>query len=168
MRKPFQIFVLLAAMLMLAACGDAPQSEDAKPAASTPSAPARVIATRWYSEAQVRRGADVFQQNCAVCHGADAEGAEDWQFRGPDGKFPPPPLNGTAHAWHHPLAQLFHMIENGTQPTGNMPAWGDTLNDDEIIAAIAWFQSKWPDEVYQAWFEMEMRTRAAQQEADRS
>jgi mono/diheme cytochrome c family protein len=168
MRTPFQIFVLLATALVLAACGDTPQSEDADRVTNTSSAPARVIATRWYSEAQVRRGAEVFRQNCAVCHGAGAEGAENWQFRDADGRFPPPPLNGTAHAWHHPLAQLFDMIENGTQPTGNMPAWGDTLSDDEILAAIAWFQSKWPDEVYQAWFEMEMRVRSAQQEGDRS
>ncbi|HDP88838.1 MAG TPA: cytochrome c [Thioalkalivibrio sp.] len=127
---------------------------------ATVQAESRVIATRWYSEDQVRRGAAVFEQNCAVCHGAGAEGADNWQYRGPDGKFPPPPLNGTAHAWHHPLAQLFHMVKNGTQPAGNMPAWGGTLSDEEMIAAIAWFQSLWPDEVYQAWFEMEMRVRA--------
>ena len=139
-------------------CGDAPDTERG----AAPEGEPRVVATRWYSDEQVRRGATLFAQNCAACHGAKAQGADQWQFRGPDNKFPPPPLNGTAHAWHHPLAQLFHMIENGTQPTGNMPAWGDTLTDDEIIATIAWFQSQWPDEVYQAWFEMEMRVRAAQ------
>ena len=137
-----RILIALTVMATLAACGDAPQPEGADRGTSASSAPARVIATRWYGDEQVRRGAAIFQQNCAVCHGTGAEGADNWQYRGPDGKFPPPPLNGTAHAWHHPLAQLFHMIENGTQPTGNMPAWGDALSDDEIIATIAWFQSK--------------------------
>lgn len=145
----------------LSACGDTDDREKVTDVGVQSDEP-RVIATRWYGDEQVSRGAKIFQQNCAVCHGTGAEGAEDWQFRGPDGKFPPPPLNGTAHAWHHPLGQLFHMIENGTQPAGNMPAWGDTLSDEEIIATIAWFQSQWPDEVYQAWFEMEMRVRAAQ------
>lgn len=150
--------MLLPVLLLLTACDDrdAPVPASSSATVGEP----RLLATRWYSDEQVRRGARVFEQNCAVCHGAGAEGAENWQFRGPDGKFPPPPLNGTAHAWHHPLAQLFSMIENGTQPAGNMPAWDDTLSDEEIIAAIAWFQSLWPDEVYQAWFEMEMRVRA--------
>ena len=65
---------------------------------------------------------------------------------------PPPPLNGTAHAWHHPRKALIYTIKNGTQAIGgNMPAWKDKLTDDEIESIILWFQSKWPDELYQAW-----------------
>lgn len=37
-----------------------------------------------------------------------------------------------------------------------MPAWKDKLSDDEMTAAIAWFQSKWPDEIYNAWMQREM------------
>lgn len=111
---------------------------------------------------QVRRGAQIFEQNCAVCHGERAQGAENWQQRNEKGRFPPPPLNGTAHAWHHPYAQLRDIIENGTgEQGGDMPAWEDTLSDEEIDAVIAWFQSLWPEEVYEAWLEIDNRAREA-------
>jgi mono/diheme cytochrome c family protein len=59
---------------------------------------------RWYTGNQVKRGAAVFAQNCAECHGANADATPNWRETTPDGKYPPPPLNGTAHAWHHSLA----------------------------------------------------------------
>ena len=32
-----------------------------------------------------------------------------------------------------------------------MPPFGEQLNNGEILALIAYFQSKWPDEIYQVW-----------------
>lgn len=106
--------------------------------------------------ALVARGRSLFAENCAQCHGEAAVGAPDWTRRLPDGSFPPPPLNGTAHAWHHPLAQLRAVIRNGS-PSGNMPAWGGRLGEDEITAVIAYFHSLWPEEVHEAWSEMNRR-----------
>lgn len=115
---------------------------------------------RWYEFQQVSKGAGVFQANCAVCHGKQAEGAPNWQKLGPDGKYPAPPLNGSGHGWHHPLQILFHVIKNGSPGgQGNMPPWGEKLSDDEMIAAIAWFQSKWPEEIYAAWMQRELASR---------
>lgn len=126
--------------------------------ASVPAVGNTSATVRWYTSEQVSLGARIFAEHCAVCHGAQAQGVADWRSRGPDGKFPPPPLNGTAHGWHHPLAQLRHVIKNGGDPRyGNMPAWGGTLSDSEIDAVIAWFQSHWPNEIYQAWLEIESR-----------
>ncbi len=106
----------------------------------------------------VRKGEAVFRRHCAACHGRQAEGAPDWRRRGEDGFYPPPPLNGTGHAWHHPTAMLRDMIRNGSPPgQGRMPAWGDKLSAEEIDAVIAWFQSLWPDEVYAAWYDREQR-----------
>lgn len=111
---------------------------------------------------QLRRGAQIFEQNCAVCHGQNAQGDPNWRERDAQGRFPPPPLNGTAHAWHHPYAQLRDIIERGTAAQGgNMPAWGDKLSDEEIDAVIAWFQSLWSEEVYEAWLEIDNRAREA-------
>ena len=94
----------------------------------------------------------MFQQNCAVCHGAQAQGAPDWQRPDASGKYPPPPLNGTAHSWHHPMKVLKRVIKQGTAAQGgNMPAWEGKLSDKEIDAVIAWFQNKWPDPLYAAW-----------------
>jgi mono/diheme cytochrome c family protein len=114
--------------------------------------PASADAGRWYSETEVGQGAQVFAQNCAQCHGANAEAKPDWRTRGPDGKFPPPPLNGTAHAWHHPLRLLRQTVRLGGAPVGGvMPPFADKLSAEEIDAAIAFFQSHWPDEIYTSW-----------------
>lgn len=52
------------------------------------------------------------------------------------------------------------MIAQGTPPKiGNMPGWGERLNAQDIEATIAWFQSHWPDEVYQAWTDIDARAR---------
>jgi len=108
---------------------------------------------RTYDLKQITRGRILFHKYCAACHGVNAEGAPNWRQRNPDGKFPPPPLNGTGHTWHHPMKALRMTIRDGTQKIGGkMPAWGHTLSDQDIDDIIAWFQGRWPDEIYQAWF----------------
>ena len=57
---------------------------------------------RWYSDEQVKQGEKVFATNCASCHGKNAEATKDWKKRDEKGNLVPPPLNGTAHPWHHP------------------------------------------------------------------
>ena len=105
---------------------------------------------------QMKRGGQLFQQYCAACHGKNAEGAPNWQQRDKHGKFPAPALNGTAHAWHHPGKVLIDVIQNGTQRIGgNMPPWKDRLTETQIRDIIAWFQSKWSDEIYAAWYRIE-------------
>ena len=115
---------------------------------------------RWYTQAQVERGRETFAQYCAACHGANAEATPNWRTLDANSNYPPPPLNGTAHAWHHPLAVLSMVIEEGGEPFGGvMPAWGDTLNETEIVEVIASFQNYWPDEIYQLWLERERASR---------
>jgi mono/diheme cytochrome c family protein len=110
---------------------------------------------RWYSKIQVTQGATVFKANCAVCHGDQAQGlVADWKQALPNGQYPAPPLNSTAHAWHHDKAQLLRSINNGGVPLGGtMPAFADKLTDEEKLASIAYFQSFWPDKTYQIWGE---------------
>ena len=109
-------------------------------------------ADRWFNQEIVEFGSGLFQQNCAQCHGSNAEGTRDWKKRDANGNFPPPPLDGSAHAWHHSIGQLARSIkQGGIRLGGVMPAFGDKLSDQEVLALIAFFQSKWPDEVYQVW-----------------
>ena len=109
---------------------------------------------RWYTQSQVSHGAGVFAKNCAECHGANAEATPNWRQTNPDGKYPPPPLNGTAHAWHHPLDMLRATVRKGGAPVGGvMPPFGDILTAGDIDAAIAFFQDKWSDKIYAAWLE---------------
>lgn len=109
-------------------------------------------ARRKIDMAQMVRGSRVFEKNCIACHGANANGAPNWKQRGADGKFQAPPLNGKGHAWHHPMDALKYTINNGTiKRGGGMPAWKGKLSEQEIADVIAWFQSKWPNELYNAW-----------------
>ena len=99
------------------------------------------------------RGARLYQLNCASCHGKNAEGTPDWRKTEDDGMFPPPPLNGTGHTWHHPTKVLVNLIKNGTARIGGkMPAWKDKLSDQEIKAILTWIKAQWPDEIYAAWY----------------
>ncbi len=107
---------------------------------------------RWYSADQVEQGQKLFSENCARCHGNNAEATPNWKQTDENGKYPPPPLNGTGHAWHHELAQLQQSIrEGGQQLGGTMPPFKAKLSAQQIDQAIAYFQSKWPDELYQKW-----------------
>lgn len=107
---------------------------------------------RWYTPAQVAQGEALFQRHCAVCHGEAAQGNANWSKRDASGNFPPPPLDDTAHAWHHPLVDLQKVIRNGgVAYGGTMPPFGDTLSDEEIRNVIAFFQQTWSDEIYQRW-----------------
>ena len=103
--------------LILVACSESNQAP-LTTANATATSPSDQPLVRWYNPEQVRTGAEVFKNNCAQCHGNNGQGAINWTQIGPDGKYPPPPLNGTGHAWHHPLKMLFHVVKNGS-PGGN-------------------------------------------------
>ena len=114
---------------------------------------------RWYSPEQVARGAPVYAENCAVCHGQNGEGTKNWRQRTDDGKFPPPPINGTGHAWHHPIKILGAQIKFGAPGgQGSMPGFADKLSDEQIVDVIARFQDTWSDKIYTAWSDMNKRS----------
>lgn len=113
---------------------------------------------RWYTQAQVDAGKPLYLENCAVCHQLDASGSKNWRTRLADNSLPPPPLNGTAHTWHHPLKVLRYQIKSGGQAVGGtMPPFGEKLNSQQIDAVIAWVQSNWSDEIYLRWVEIDAR-----------
>ena len=107
---------------------------------------------RWYSNEQLQQGEILFRENCATCHGPNAEATPNWKQRDANGNFPPPPLNGSAHAWHHDLDLLRRTIREGGKPLGGvMPAFEGHLDARQIDSVIAFFQSKWPEDIYQKW-----------------
>ena len=143
-----KILTLVLSLITLTACSDDKTAQSGSAVSGN-----KVEVQRSYDFAQLQRGGQLFQQHCAACHGKEAEGAANWQQRDADGKFPAPPLNGTAHAWHHPKLILIDTIKKGTKRIGgNMPAWEDKLSDKDIEDIIAWFQAKWPDQLYAAWY----------------
>lgn len=108
---------------------------------------------KWYSPEQVVAGAAVYQENCLSCHGVAGVGADgDWRKPLADGSYPPPPLNGTAHTWHHPLSALLYTVQNGSVARGGkMPAFANDLTMSEQRAVIAYVQSLWDERIYAQW-----------------
>lgn len=142
-------------LALLTAC-DAPQQARGK----TITTQSGEQINRVHDPEEVKKGGEIFERHCAQCHGTNGEGDPEWRKRDVDGMFPPPPLNGTGHAWHHPTAFLKNRIKNGSAADeGKMPAWDDKLSDKEVDAVITWFQSQWPDELYAAWYGIEQRSR---------
>lgn len=115
---------------------------------------------RWYSNAQVDEGAALFATNCAGCHGVDASSTDQWKKTDINGNYPPPPLNGTAHAWHHPINVLSQVIEEGgIAMGGQMPSFSGQFDYQQKLSLIASFQSYWNDKVYDTWMTREKASR---------
>lgn len=76
-------------------------------------------------------GAQVYNEACATCHGENGEGHVLQQA---------PALDASEHAWHHPDGQIQALIVNGGSA---MPAFGDQLADDEVVAVIRYVQNWW-------------------------
>ena len=97
-------------------------------------------------EAGQRSGAQIFAAVCATCHGERGDGASDWKVRDEDGRLPPPPLNGDGHTWHHADGVLYQIVRDGGSAFGagsNMPAFGETLTREEIIAVLEYVKTLW-------------------------
>ena len=99
----------------------------------------------------LQRGAVVYADYCASCHGANLEGQPNWRSRMPNGKLPAPPHDATGHTWHHPDRQLFAITKYGSAAIiGNnyesdMAGFGESLSDDEIWDVLAYIKSQWPE-----------------------
>lgn len=100
---------------------------------------------------QVARGAALYAEHCASCHGQRLEGQAGWQTRRPDGRLPAPPHDETGHTWHHPDGQLFRLTRDGLVPPlvppgyqSDMPGFAGTLTDREIWDVLAYIKSRWP------------------------
>jgi len=153
--NPWRSAGLFAGLALLTSC-----SESTAPATTTVAVQSTPSAT---DPAVLTKGQSLYRTHCASCHGAMAQGAPDWHKRGTDGKFPPPPLNGTGHTWHHPHSQLVATIKNGTLiGGGNMPPWKDKLSDAEIDAVLAWLRSNWPPEIHTQWQRMNQAAQSRQ------
>jgi mono/diheme cytochrome c family protein len=97
-------------------------------------------------------GRTVYEQHCASCHGANAEGAPNWQERDAHGELPAPPHNAEGHMWRHSDADLYQMVEKGWRDPFNktqrltMPAFIEELSPEQIRAVITYLKTLWTPE----------------------
>ncbi len=149
-----QILASLLAGLALTGCDDAPSGVSGTVDAEAAPLDRKLDATR------VARGKVVYEKHCMECHGVGGKGLpDDWRVRDADGMFPPPPLDDSAHAWHHPTAVLLEMIRDGSpQGQGKMPGWKDKLSEQDMQDVVAYIKSLWSDPVYRLWWKMERQS----------
>jgi mono/diheme cytochrome c family protein len=97
------------------------------------------------------RGAALYAEACAACHGADLEGEPDWRERKPDGRLPAPPHDATGHTWHHPDRVLMEITLRGTAAVvgggyeSDMPGFGGIYSEDELRDVLEWIKTQWPE-----------------------
>jgi mono/diheme cytochrome c family protein len=141
------LMALFISSVLLVSCNENTQETKAM----TPEV--KPVVQRNVDPVQYSKGQKLFLMNCAACHGKYAQGAKNWQIPDKDGKYLAPPLNGTAHTWHHSNKALTITIKNGTSKIGgNMPAWKDKLSEGEIMLILIWIKAQWSDEIYTAWY----------------
>ena len=100
-------------------------------------------------------GQSLYANNCASCHGANLEGQPNWQSAGADGVLPAPPHDRTGHTWHHDDELLFEYTKLGgaaalevrgvTGFNSGMPAFNETLTDDDVWDILAYIRLTWPE-----------------------
>ena len=160
-----RLIMLVASSAILAACGSADSEsikvvKDVKATVNeSAGSVAEIPLKRWYKTSLKTQGKQVFKENCASCHGDTGQGlVKDWKKSDANGNFPAPPLNGTAHTWHHSKELLLRTVNNGGIPLGGtMPAFKDKLNDKQKEAVLAYVMSLWPDKTYSMWAQRNLK-----------
>lgn len=139
--------VLVLAFGLLLGC----EKKDADGSASSLQAP--LGSDRPLSLESVARGAHLYQEHCAQCHGPEAQGHPDWE--NPQ-VVAAPPLNGSGNEWKKKKVELVAVIKNGAKRNNEavMPGWQGRLSDQEIDDVVTWFQALWPIDVYDRWLKV--------------
>lgn len=107
---------MLIGTLLLSSCGGG--NGDEATGTSSRDQPGQTTAV----ERQIERGEQVYATNCATCHGAAGEGG-----------FGPKLADGAVIAGYPDVDDHRAVVVNGRNA---MPAWGDTLTDEEIDAVV--------------------------------
>lgn len=104
-------------------------------------------------QVKIEQGKTLYNNHCASCHGKNLEGQPNWKVRNEQGRLPAPPHDETGHTWHHADQLLFELTKFGMVPPNipegyesDMPAYKDTLTDEQIWAVLSYIKSRWPEE----------------------
>jgi len=101
---------------------------------------------------RVETGRRVYETHCASCHGAQGEGAPNWQQPDVHGELPAPPHDTEGHTWKHADGMLYRIVRDGWRDPFNkterltMPAFGQILSPAEIRAVIDYLETLWSPE----------------------
>lgn len=83
-------------------------------------------------EELIALGEEVYEAQCATCHQSDGEGTANF-----------PALAGNPMVVDEDPTEMLDVIIHGR---GEMPAFGDTLSDEEIAAVASYIRNAWGNE----------------------
>jgi mono/diheme cytochrome c family protein len=93
------------------------------------------------TEAELGRGAELYQAHCVACHGGPTGGSISDI---------PPRHNAEGHTWHHADCDLVDIVNEGLPPRSGypqMPGFADQLTDDAIRLILEHIKTWWePDQ----------------------
>jgi mono/diheme cytochrome c family protein len=81
----------------------------------------------------MKQGQEVYENNCSDCHRSNGEGLPV--------KFPA--LKGNAYVQGDPKAVIGTVLNGRKGDLGQMPAWKEQLDDNQIAAAISYIRNAW-------------------------
>ena len=155
MKEIYVAALVLLLAVLVTACGDNSidtrvDSDSSDPSASVPSAigpsalgppasgPGGVTFPVELTPARVASGAQVYSDNCAVCHGP---------VNGPVVLDSAPVHGDAGHTWHHPDRLLFNWILDRPPLAAVMPAFRGVLSDEQAVNVLAYIKSHWLPEI---------------------
>jgi mono/diheme cytochrome c family protein len=150
-----QVAVVLGVGFVALAVAKAPSAPVVLPAvrAVTPASPDAAAAPAHFADAddlsKVLAGKALYQRWCAACHGRRLQGQALWQLNDQYSGRRAPAHDQTGHTWAHSDDELFFMTRQGRFPgtaasaPSYMPAFGNYLTDQQIIAVLAFIKANW-------------------------
>jgi mono/diheme cytochrome c family protein len=114
------------------------------------------------NEQSLTRGAELYQGNCAVCHG----GANYEVSQLHKAVYPGVPQFMKAGGPDDPDENIFYVIKHGIRFTG-MPAWEYNMNDNDLWALVNFMKNMdhLPPAVQEKWKQMPMSPQPPSQQA---
>lgn len=88
---------------------------------------------------RVAEGEMLYGAHCAQCHANPETGGQR--------SYGAPRHDEDGHTWHHADRQLVGWVLNGIPGAGVMPAFGNQLSEEQVVAIFAYIKSTWNAEV---------------------
>jgi mono/diheme cytochrome c family protein len=99
--------------------------------------------------ATVILGRNLYRARCANCHGRRLEGQALWALHDQFFHQRAPAHDDSGHTWQHSDEELLAITRTGRLPgmpddvTSHMPAFAGVLDDQQILAILAFIKSRW-------------------------
>lgn len=92
----------------------------------------------------ISKGEALYQKYCVSCHGEKGVGENPLNIYATDeyGVIAPP-LDESAHAWHHTDEALVEVILEGSSRNPRMKSWKDVLTEEDARDLVGYIKSLW-------------------------